>query len=277
MPSLDPTKTAALRRRYTQAMNRRFRELAQDVRESFVAGALSVNEAARQGDFDRPTLIERVQAFSGWLQAQIASRILEQVTPFVQRLRGHWQNVFVRAAYLRGITSVESELRAAGELSAPVPSIEVALRSGIHKETLDLMNARVFEGLRGITDDMAARLSDIFSRSLIEGVGPSIIAKRITDQIGSISKRRAMVMARTEIVRVYSEARLNTMERNNIDGVTAEVEAQFTTAGDARVCQICRGLNGRTFTIQQARGVIPVHAQCRCTWTSVLKESRSAA
>jgi len=258
-------------------MNRRFLELARDVRASFAVGALTVNEAAGQGDFDRPTLTQRVQAFRAWLQAQIGSTILELATPFLQRIRGHWQERFIQAAYLRGITSVESELRAAGELSAPVPSIEVALRSGIHKETLDLMNARVFEGLRGITDDMAAKLSDIFSRALIEGVGTGVIAKRITDEIRSISKRRAMVMARTEIVRVYSESRLNTMERNSVGGVTAEVEAVFTTAGDARVCQICTDLSGKTYTIQEARGIIPRHAQCRCTWQSVLKENRSAA
>jgi SPP1 gp7 family putative phage head morphogenesis protein len=275
MPSLDPTKTSALRRRYTQAMNRRFRELAKDIRESFANGALTVNQAAGPGEFDKSTLTQKVEAFKLWLDTQIASVILETAMPLARRIRRHWQEIFIRAAYIRGITDTESALKSVSELSAPVPSIEVAFRSGVHAETLELMNARVFQGLKGITDDMAAKLADIFSRSLIDGVGPKVIAKRITDEISSISRRRAMAMARTETIRVYNESRLNTMEQNQIAGVTADVE--FLATDDGRTCSICKGLDGKVFTIKEARGVIPVHVQCRCSWRGVSKEQRSAA
>ena len=258
-------------------MNRRFRELAKDVRTSFTVGALTINEPAAPGQFDRPTLTERAQAFQQWLEAQIGAIILEigLRVPGALRIRQHWQESFIRAAYMRGIAAAEAELSALGLLSAPLASIEVAFRTGVHAETLALMNARVFEGLRGITQDMASKLSEIFSRSLIEGVGPRSIAKRITDEIASISRKRAMVMARTETIRVFNEAALNTMEQNGIVGVTAEVE--LLTAMDSRVCQICRSLSGKVYTIQQARGVIPVHPRCRCCWISAQKAEQRAA
>lgn len=259
MPSLDPTKTSTLRRRYAQAMNRRFLVLAKEVRESFANGALTVNQAAGPGDFDRPTLTQQVEAFRLWLDTVIGATILETAGTMLRGLRRHWQESFIRAAYIRGITDTEAALSAVGELSAPIPNIEVVFRSGVHKDVLDLMNARVFQGLKGITDDMAAKLSEIFSRSLVEGVGPKVIARRITNEIAGISRRRAMAIARTETIRVYNEARLNTMEQNQIPGVTAEVE--LLTAGDSRVCSKCRSLVGRVFTIQEARGVIPLHVQ----------------
>lgn len=259
MPSLDPTKTAALRRRYAQSMNRRFRDLAKEVRESFTNGALTANQAAGPGEFDKSTMTQKVEAFKLWLDTAISATILETAGRVVRGLRRHWQETFIKAAYIRGINDTETALKIIGELVTPVASVEVALRSGLHAETLELMNARVFQGLKGITDDMAAKLSDIFSRSLIEGVGPKVIAKRITDEISSISRRRAMAMARTETIRVYNESRLNTMERNQITGVTAEIEARLLTAGDSRVCSICKGLEGKVFTIKEAHGVIPLH------------------
>ena len=275
MPSIDPTRTSALRRRYVQAMNLRFRDLSKEVRESFTNGALTINQAAGPGQFDKPTMAQKVEAFKLWLDTAISATILETTGRIISGLRRHWQETFIRSTYIRGINDTEVALKAIDELSAPVANIEIALRSGIHAETLELMNARVFQGLKGITDDMAAKLSDIFSRSLIDGVGPKVIAKRITDEIATISKRRAMVMARTETIRVYSEARLNTMEQNQILGVTAEVE--LLTAGDGRVCSTCKSLQGKVYTIQQARGVIPVHPRCRCTWITASKEQKNAA
>jgi SPP1 gp7 family putative phage head morphogenesis protein len=275
MPSLDPTKTAALRRRYTQAMNRRFRDLAKEVRESFSNGALTINQGAGPGEFDKPTMAQRVEAFKLWLDTAISATILEVAGRAIRDFRRYWQDSFIRAAYIRGINDIEAALRVIDKLVAPIASIEVSLRTGLHAETLELMNARVFQGLKGITDDMAAKLSEIFSRSLIEGVGPKVIAKRIIDAISGISRRRAMVMARTEVIRVYTEARLNTMEQNGVPGVRADVE--LLTAGDSRVCSKCKSLEGRVYTIQEARGVIPVHPQCRCTWIGARKEQKDAA
>jgi hypothetical protein len=36
------------------------------------------------------------------------------------------------------------------------------------------------------------------------------------------------------------------------------------TAGDNRVCDICDDLEGNVYTLAEARGVIPVHPNCRC-------------
>lgn len=39
---------------------------------------------------------------------------------------------------------------------------------------------------------------------------------------------------------------------------------QIQTAGDDKVCDICEDFEGETYTLQEARGLIPAHINCRC-------------
>ena len=57
-------------------------------------------------------------------------------------------------------------------------------------------------------------------------------------------------------------------EEAGIKGVKAKVE--WVTAGDDRVCEECAGLEAEVFTLDQARGLIPLHPNCRCAWIPVV-------
>jgi hypothetical protein len=39
------------------------------------------------------------------------------------------------------------------------------------------------------------------------------------------------------------------------------------------VCEKCQDLEGKVFTTEEARGVIPVHPNCRCCWVSVIEKA----
>jgi SPP1 gp7 family putative phage head morphogenesis protein len=279
MPSLDPTKTATIRRRYTQAMNRRFMRLAQDVRESFKSNhALHVNEAAKEGEFDAATKTEAVLAFETWLALAAQDRILEARvrTLDARQSLGHWQAPFIRGAIIRGMTDAETELRLAGLLSAPMGDADFALTTGEQGELLDLMQKRAFDGLKGIVQGMEAQMSSSFSQSLIEGVTAVAIANRLTEIIAKASKNRAQAMARTEVVRAYNEAKLGVFDRNGVDEVSADVEIK--TAGDSDVCERCNALVGKRFTVDASKGIIPLHVLCRCSWQPAkAKENENAA
>lgn len=71
----------------------------------------------------------------------------------------------------------------------------------------------------------------------------------------------------------YAEGALNSYEEMGIEGV--EVEAEFATAGDDVVCPECEELEGKVYSIEEARGVIPVHPNCRCAWIPMVGESKS--
>jgi SPP1 gp7 family putative phage head morphogenesis protein len=72
------------------------------------------------------------------------------------------------------------------------------------------------------------------------------------------------LLARTEIIRAHAEGTLNNFELAGLENV--ELQAEFLTAGDDRVCPICSALSGKIYSIKEARGIIPVHPNCRCTW-----------
>ena len=91
--------------------------------------------------------------------------------------------------------------------------------------------------------------------------------------VDAIGVTRARTLARSEMTAAYAEAQLNTYEELGIEGV--EVEAEFATAGDDVVCPECEELEGKIYSIEESRGVIPVHPNCRCAWIPVVAEART--
>jgi hypothetical protein len=65
-------------------------------------------------------------------------------------------------------------------------------------------------------------------------------------------------------ISAHAEASLNAYEEAGIQGV--EVEAEFTTAGDGLVCELCQAYAGTTRPISESRGLIPLHPNCRCAF-----------
>jgi hypothetical protein len=91
----------------------------------------------------------------------------------------------------------------------------------------------------------------------------------ILGRVDKIGMTRATVMAVTGVVGAVAEATLSRLAGYGINQVGLLVE--LATARTP--CQICTGLRDRDnglgpgiFTIEQARGVIPIHRRCRCTW-----------
>ena len=76
------------------------------------------------------------------------------------------------------------------------------------------------------------------------------------------------MLTRTEVINAHAEATLNSYVEAGLEGVT--VNAEYTTAGDDKMCPKCVALQGRPYTIDEARGLIPQHPNCRCAWSPVV-------
>ena len=111
---------------------------------------------------------------------------------------------------------------------------------------------------------MGRALADGLSR----GQGPKVIARDLQKVLGKNTRTRALVIARTEVIHAHAEGQLDSLELLGVDKVSAQVE--FSTAGDDRVCSQCADLEGSTYTIDEARGIIPIHPNCRCAWIPVI-------
>ena len=289
----DPTGTSVVRTRYEADMVRRFRALRALIREAVLS--LDVLGLSRPGGvsasvFDKAFRVlpparvlsrdaapppagafqfirnsEKVAGFMQWLRDASREGILEIVegTSMTAAANASWQNVYIDTAYQKGIRDAAG---AAG--SARDYDIRGAFNRPVHADRIGLIYTRAFEELRGVTDTMATQMSRVLAQGLAEGRGPQRIARDLVDRVDRIGITRARVIARTETISAHAEGMLNTFEEMKVEGV--KVLAEFATARDDKVCPECEELEGQEYTIQEARGLIPVHPNCRCTYIPVV-------
>lgn len=291
----DPSQTTVLRNAFVSQMRKRFRTLRGLINKAIIEedvfglkeeGSMRIVVMGTPGRraFDFPRSADKVSAFMEWLQTQIDNEIL-QVSNFRQvgtGVEAAWTNLYINDSYRRGVTRARHQLRQVG---FDVPSLEAtggiiaSMGLPFHVDRVGLLFTRAFNDLKGITDAMAQQISRVLAQGLADGLSPSTLARHLnavikgggaslglTDTLGRFipAERRAMILARTEIIRAHAEAQLQEFKNWGVEGVN--VKAEWITAGDNRVCQQCANLEGSVFTIEQASGMIPLHPQCRCAW-----------
>lgn len=270
----DATRTVTLRAKYQADLRDRLRTIKRLIWEAVVTNDVFgltgrvFLQAPRRFEFAmRP---DKHEAFMEWLRGEVDKEVLEVTRgPRGQIVTNtKWQDVYVRDAYGRAIRQADSKLRAGG-YSVPTEALNATFRQPIHAEKLNLLYSRNFTELRGVTDEMDKQISRVLSEGLGRGRNPRDIAREMQKTVDGISRTRADTLAQTEIIRAHAEGTLNRFEQAGAKGVVGQ--AEFATSGDDRVCSICAGLNGRRYTIAEARGIIPVHPRCRCTWWPVTR------
>lgn len=290
----DPTHTTVLRNAFAANMKRRFTELSLVVATSIVKKdcfglspklhALQMTPTQQEA-FAFLRSVEKVEAFMKWLREQVDKGILE-VSVYQQigsGIESAWTNIYISDSYKRGVIRARYELKKAGY---NVPSIDdsgginTVMMGPLHADRLGLLFTRVFSELKGITAAMDTQISRILAQGIADGDGMKLLARKlvstingtkmgelgITDSLGRFipASRRAMVLARTEIIRAYADATLQEFANWGVEGVNAK--AEWSTAGDDRVCEKCAPMEGKVFTLEEAAGKIPFHPQCRCCW-----------
>lgn len=257
----DPSRTAMLRRAFEAEIYRRFRELKGKVNGALVSGdpfGLRVN-------FTFTTNPQKVAGFMQWLEDQASLGILGVRPGTSVRTVGAsaWTSTYIESAYQKGLARSASQMRAGG-VKIGDRWIESALRRPIHADRVGLLYTRAFTELSGITQEMDRQLSRVLAQGAADGLAPAQIARNLNDRIDKIGLTRARTLARTEIIAAHAEATLNGFTEAGIEGV--EVEAEWITAGDDVVCPECQALEGKVFDLDEARGMLPVHPNCRCAW-----------
>lgn len=296
----DPSRTATLRRLFTAALAGRFARLraavvrlvdAEDAfglrrKNPFTAnnGAAVPDEgphpdAGRTGSlpggatlntrFAFRTSPEQVRAFEDWLRQEIGDTVLD---PTGQELyRQYVERGFRQGAGRAFDDARRSEaVRAAGRQQPGwyQGTRDEFLRSAFGRpvavEKVKLLVGRVFTELKGVTEAMATAMTRTLADGLVRGDSPRVLARALAKHVDGIGRRRAELIAKTELIRCHAEGQLEALEQLGVDKIGAMVE--WSTAGDYRVCILCSDLEGKVFTLAEARGLIPRHPACRCTW-----------
>lgn len=254
--SADPTKTVTLRRQFRAALRRRFKRIPVRAKLDALLNPLQANRTA----YARPA--DKLAEFQAWLADQLRAKVLESTSITGAAPGTRWTDTYIRAAWQKGQAHAASRVRQAG-VEVQDAFLDTAFTRPIQAERLKLVYARAYADLEGITEQMATQMSRALANGMAAGDNPRDIARALRDKL-KIGINRAETLARTEIVSAHADATLTTYEEAGVKGVSTE--AEWITAGDSRVCERCASHEGKVYTIDEARGLIPLHPRCRCAW-----------
>jgi SPP1 gp7 family putative phage head morphogenesis protein len=291
----DPTNTAQIREGFLREVRRRFRRLRGQIREAvgYEDDVLHLADDARLADADDverfPTDAGKTRAFIKWLRGKLTDDILEPATRGEVEDGEHWSATYIRAAYSRGWENAMERLQEAGVSTAGIDRDIFDL--GVPRRQLRRLYTRAYDNLKNIAEGDLQPIRETLTQGLADGWNPRKMADKLTDEVRSLQRARAEVLARTEVINSYADATLDRYDRAGQSGVT--VSGEFATADDARVCPICESIEGAEFTTNEMRDETfefdpstdpdavpsdagtypvkpPVHPQCRCAILPVI-------
>ena len=239
---IDPTRTTLIRRKFVADMRRRFKALSRDIQilvveeDAFGLKGISILQSNQIWRFRTNT--QKLNAFRRWLQQQINAGILAPVGGPTGK---PWLAPYIESAYKKGMLRAYTDLRRT-EMALNPPSFyrggrEEFIRSAfgapesLHK--VELLYTRAFTDLQGVTAAIDTQLSRILAAGLTAGDSPLTMAREMRKSIGSLSKTRAEVIARTETIRAHAEGQLESFRRLGME--KAGIIVEWLTAGDERV------------------------------------------
>lgn len=206
---------------------------------------------------------QKIQSFRRLLKQMIDGGILS-VKPTTGKV---WMADYVDSAFKKGI--LRAYIGVHSDALAKSPAWYMGTKEGFLRtafgqpETMskiELIYTRAYNDLVGVTDAMGQKMSRILAEGLAKGEGPYKIARTMSNSIKNLTRTRAELIARTETIYAHAEGQLDAYELLGVENVNAEVE--WTTAGDGKVCDECASMEGQVYSIDEARGMIPLHPNC---------------
>jgi SPP1 gp7 family putative phage head morphogenesis protein len=272
---IDPTRLFSLRRRFVGEMSRRFDALASAIRVLIIGENVfgltdepAFNPLSLNTRWSFDTNPEKVKKFQAWLKEQVDAGILISSNPDKP-----WTGEFVESAYKTAVNRTYSETHKdmGSKLGMTADEFaQEAFSSNAAVAQIKHLYERSYSGLVSVTKSMERRVSETLAQGFADGLGAREIARTLTRDVG-MEKRSALRVARTELTYAYAEGQLDGFEAIGVQELG--VLTEWLTTGDDRVCPTCAALNKSVYTIDEARGLIPRHPNCRCAWVPNLDPS----
>lgn len=281
----DPTRTATLRRKFQTDLRKRFRKLKKviidlvDIEDAFGIKPRKVSPFIDQGRptenvghvpnrrFEAKRSDEQIKLFRAFVEDEFGKLVLDADQEDSDEL---YLRKFAEEGYEKGAARAFDDTRKPREdenLDFFSGTKEEFLRqsfgSPVATERLRVLTSRVFTDLKGVGQAMSTQMGRVLADGLARGDGAKVIARELNKRLG-VGVRRAETIARTEIVRSHATGQLDSLEKMGVTEVGVAVE--WSTAGDARVCPLCRPMEGVVFKVKDSHGLIPRHPSCRCSW-----------
>ena len=295
---IDPTRTITLRRRLAAELKRRFNRLRLKIyRLVAEEDVFGLGPVARDPFAEVPTQSltvantrwqfqpnpDKVRSFRSWLREQLKADVLTPDDDLWER--------YVREGYMKGAgRAFDDTNRALGRSALPnslvanptnLPGVNPTMGEEFYRggrqqflrdsfarpvapEKVKQLTGRAFDELEGVTLQMELRMTGVLTDGLAQGKSPREVARDLA-KVTDLGRDRALTIAQTETIRAHAEGQLDALENLGVTEVGAAVE--WSDTGDEKVCKLCKPLDGVVLSIREARGLIPRHPRCRCSWT----------
>lgn len=284
----DPTGTTILRRRFGAAFYKRFQIIKKLVKQGVgEEDRLSLSDTDPTSGADMlprrvggnvppaddppdvgdlppqlpPAEVDKLDLFQEWYEESYDNIVVGPSTE-----NAEWSEKYIRYAYEKGVNDADTHL---GQIDVDPGQLGATFDMPVHKRMIRQLLQQNYNAIDGLGDATKREIGRVLADGLVEGVNPKEAARRINDRVDKVGLTRARVHARTQTIKTYNEASLTRYEQALGSDGEVTARAEWLTAGDSRVCERCRQMQGRTFTIKKARGMIPLHPQCRCSWIPV--------
>jgi len=247
----DPTKTLTLRANYSKGWKQRL-----------AAGSAVVADSSTLASFNNYLLPEA--ALESYIQDTLALQFEEG-----------WEDQYIKAAVIGAY--VQGSMRAANSLTQDQAIDAPGYNQSLEKALPPAQDSTLKSIKRSaalITAGAVAAREAMQTASREERLAAVQVEVARVGAKG-IPPAEAVSAAGTIVVATHAESILDYYNSIGITSVVPEIEVavpgvEFTTAGDDRVCPDCESLAGQRFLLIEARGIIPVHIGCRCSWWPAL-------
>lgn len=245
---VDPSRTALEYRQQSVRLKAVFAEIESRLRDFRFAGGTDADKLA---------------SFTDWVEFSILPTLTDTNAVAL------WRQ-YVSRAYAKGA------IRSFDEVSLKQPRLSdadaVAVRMQFlrdfqkaSEEREALLAAKSMQEVKAAADVLSAKLSRSVGDSLLRGLSQPETKRNLVREVDGVLGK-VLTTARTEVVAAHAAGQLDGFRRMGVKQLGLLVEWQ--TAGDLHVCPRCRDMAGRTFDIEEADGLIPLHPLCRCAWTA---------
>ena len=274
---IDPSRTITLRKAFWGKLFNGYKSIKSRIKKEVIendAFGLDPNknkqvEFAFNEYWAHLTTDAQIESFMTWLTGVVDDDLMQV----------DWHKKLIQDAYTKGVSRAYDDTNA-GKTATQDPMFSAGGKAGFlaqafnQPETLSKVSVlfgQSYEALKGVNAAMAADMRRVLAEQLIKGASVDKVSKALFDSVDGITQRRARLIAQTEIIRAHAEGQLDSFEKLGVETLGALVE--WGTARDDRVCPLCQSLQGKKFTVKEARGKIPLHPGCRCTWIPVVPDS----
>ena len=225
MSKTDPTRTATLRRRFMADVKRRMAELKRAVvslvveEDAFGLSDKRPSFSLIENRYQAETDQKKAQKFQEWLAQETKDLVDPDLDP------DQWYLEYIDEAYRTGAGRAFDDTRKASKAAAQTQRgqqlyegsrrqfLEQSFGQRVAQDKVEFLASRVFTDLKGITAEIEKQLTRALVDGISQGDSPRTVARNMLNSIDSITKQRALTIARTETVRAHAEGQLDALEK----------------------------------------------------------------